>query len=304
MEIANTNLKTLSENIGINHNYLKSLIFNSDKYYYSYYIDKRSGKKRVIDAPNYEIKAIQSWILRNILEDIKISERANGFVKKRGIKNNARFHLGKAFIMCIDLRDFFPSIKIEQVRIVFLDHLGGDSGEIAEKLAKICTFKGYLPQGAVTSPALSNIIFRPVDIELEKLCNGLNVNYSRYADDLAFSSNDIQRLKDIERTVEDIISKHGFTLNNEKTRYSSGKGRKVVTGIILNSDRMTIGRGRKRLIRSMIHNYIVKKSDDLNKNQLFGYIAFLRDIEPSYFEEKIIPYKRRLMEKFGTPDST
>lgn len=278
----NNTLFELAETLGINYKYLKNLVNYTDKFYYSYYIYKKTGKLRLIDAPNYEIKAIQSWILRNILEAIPINERANGFIKTRGIKTNARFHLDKAFIMCLDIKDFFHTIKFSDVYQIFTKQF---NIEVAAALAKLCTFDGYLPQGGVTSPALSNIIFNDLDCEISTLYNKKNVNYSRYADDLTFSSNDFDRLKEVHPLVETILKKHSFELNEKKTRFYSGKGRLVVTGIILNSGKLTTGRARKRKVRAMLFRHIVKKEGSINLKELFGNIAFMRDIEPGYFEE-------------------
>lgn len=289
-------LKKISESIGIRYKYLQSIIGNVDKFYYSYYLKKKNGKNRIIDSPNSELKAIQAWILRNILEKIEININAVGFVKGKGIKVNADYHVNNRYILCIDIKDFFNTIKISKVFEVFKKYYNYKEDETSSDLSKLCTYKGYLPQGAVTSPALSNIIFKQVDDEIEEICNSLDVCYSRYADDLSFSNGNVRRLEELKTQVEKILNKNGYFLNTKKTRLLRGAGRKAVTGIILNSGRPTIGRERKRIIRSMIYNYLIKKEKSVNVNQLLGYLAFLRDIEPQYYE-KMISYKKNLTER-------
>lgn len=289
-------LETIATKIGINSHYLLNLIRFSDRFYVSYYKKKSSGKERPIDSPNYEIRGIQGWILRNILENIPIHERAHGFIKGRGIKTNARYHLHNRFVMCLDIKDFFPSITFEQVVKIFEDFYEGD--DIAYPLAKICTFQGRLPQGGVTSPAISNIVFNPLDTKITELCNPQNINYSRYADDMTFSSNNFDRLKNVQKDVDKFLNKEGFKLNYSKTRFFTGKGRKVVTGVILNSGNLTVGRKMKKRVRAALFNYFVKKDDAVNINNVLGSIAFIRDIEPNY-KKKIINYRNNLTEKFG-----
>ena len=289
-------LKKVAKGLGIDSNYLKGLVVNKDKFYQSYYIPKKKRKKRQIDAPNYEIKAIQSWIHDNILISLKTSSRAIGYKRNKSIKDNAEFHIGSKYIMCLDIQNFFTSIKIDKVEKVF-KRIIKHNDKICNDLAKICTFRGYLPQGGVTSPILSNLVFTPVDKEIIELCNNKNAIYSRYSDDLTFSSNNFSELKEILPLVEMIVNKYGFYLNSTKTRYLTGKGRKVVTGIILNSGRMTIGRKRKREIRAMLYNNIIKKDSSVDISKMIGKIAFLKNIEPRYYYSRIKSYRNKLLKK-------
>ena len=290
------NLEKIAKDIGISSKYLKGLIANKDKFYQSYYIPKRRRKRRQIDAPNYKIKAIQSWIIDNILKSLKTSSRAIGYKKNKSIKDNARFHIGSKYIMCLDIQNFFISIRITQVKKIF-KRIFQNNEKISNDLAKICTFRDYLPQGGVTSPILSNLVFSPTDNEIIKLCDDRNVIYSRYSDDLTFSSNDFNELKKILPLIEKIIKKYNFNLNESKTRYLTGKGRMVVTGVLLNSGRMTIGRKRKREIRAMMYNQIVRRDSSVNINKMTGKLAFLKNIEPEYYHSKINRYKKKLLMK-------
>jgi len=215
------NLQELSEKIGMDESYLLRLSQNHDKCYNSYYIGKQSGSTRTIDAPNRELKAIQGWILRNVLETQRISGYAHGFIKGRSIKTNATFHLKKHFIICLDIKDFFPSITETQVCSVFSNIYNNQ--DAVDVLSKLCTYKNRLPQGAVTSPMLSNIVFKPADDEIAQICNKQRIVFTRYADDLAFSANEAIRLKNLQPKIEKIIRKYGFYLNGKKHVFFLGK---------------------------------------------------------------------------------
>lgn len=274
-------LTELSSGIGVSSGYLSFLLHHHDKYYKTFYIKKRKGKKqRLIATPNYEIKAIQGWLLRNYLDKIEICDRATGFVKKKGIKENARYHLGQKYIMCLDIKDFFPSIDKSRIYKVLLNRLNDDY--LSYFISEISTFKDTLPQGGVTSPVLSNIVFNSQDDEIKKICNETNINYSRYADDLCFSSNYFRNLSDLQPKISKIIQDGGFKLNDDKTRFMSGKHKKMVTGLFLNEDRLTVGRRRKRNVRAALHNFIVKNDTDVNINEVYGMISFISDIDNNY----------------------
>lgn len=288
------NIQELAEKIGINRSYLLVLSKNHNKCYQSYYLKKRSGVRRMIDAPNSELKAIQRWVLRNILEKQPVSDRAHGFRRKRGIKTNAKFHLNRRVIMCLDIKDFFPSIKSIHVFPIF-DRIFNNK-DVAEILCNLCTYKERLPQGAATSPALSNIVFRKTDDKISEICNQRGVDYTRYADDLTFSSNDFSHLQDLKSEIEKILREHGFQLNHKKTRFLTGKGRKLVTGLLLNSGKLTVGRRRKRYIRAALFNYVVKGDKNVKMNKLAGTLAFIRDIEPDFYRS-FLKYRSELQRK-------
>ncbi len=285
----------LAKDIGVNYQQLKNIINYSDNFYNTFYLTKKKkDKKRIIDSPNSELKGIQRWILLNVLNQIKISDRANGFIIGRGIKRNAAIHLNKKYVLCIDIKDFFPSIKFKQVYECLLKGLGDQ--ELSYKITKLCTYKNYLPQGAPTSPALSNIVFKPIDDEITKLCNSSLISFSRYADDLTFSSDNRQALVDIISRVKKILNKYSFYLNQKKTRIYSGKGKMIVTGITINSGKLSVGKNIKRNIRSSLFNLIIKKDTTINKNKLFGYLSFVKDIEPEFYK-KIMTYNNSLLRK-------
>lgn len=276
-----TVIATIAQQIGISSSYLVSLVRRSDRHYKAYYMPKRSGRSRRIEAPGSALKAVQTWVLHNILETLPVSDRAHGFVKQRGIRTNATYHLCKRYLLTIDIKDFFPSIKIDKVRDVFLQTT--TDPDVALVFSLLCTFEGRLPQGGVTSPILSNLVFRPTDDRIIDLCSRMHITYSRYADDMTFASNDFQALSQVYPQIQPLLEAAGFKINTRKTRYCSGKHRMLVTGIRLNSGKLTTGRQRKRRIRAALYNSIVKDDQTINMNRILGEIAFIRSIEPDYY---------------------
>lgn len=175
-----------------------------DRNYYSFTIQKKTGEERIISAPRFDIKTAQKWILQNILEKLEANNAAHGFCQNRSIVTNAKPHVGADIVVKIDLQNFFESISYKRVQQLFL---GFGYSEIAARIfALICTkvtterrqIKGknkyktvrdrHLPQGAPTSPAISNLICDRLDRRLAKMAQNLDFIYTRYADDLTFST--------------------------------------------------------------------------------------------------------------------
>jgi RNA-directed DNA polymerase len=276
--------------LGLSRDVIENYIIFTDKYYNTHYIPKKSGGKRIIDSPGKNLKTIQRWILINYLEKLEVNKRANGFVKKRGIKRNALFHIDKKYILTIDIKDFFSSISQKQVFNMLIEYF--PEKDFSLKLAKLCTYKRRLPQGAPTSPIISNLVFKNVDDQIMKYCNSELINYSRYADDLTFSSDNKNNLQSAYNFTNELLYKNGFVINSKKTRYLSGKGRMSVTGININTGVPKVGGKLKKEIRAQLHYYFIKK-EKINLKQVAGYISFISSIEDDY-SDKIKVYIQKL----------
>jgi len=279
--------------IGLSRNVIENYITFADKHYKSHYLPKKGGGKRTIDCPGKNLKTIQRWILKEFLNKLEVNKRANGFVKNRGIKRNALYHLKKKHILAVDIKDFFYSISQRQVFETL--NANYNDRDFALKIAKICTYQRYLPQGAPTSPALSNLVFKPIDDEIMKYCNSELIHYSRYADDLTFSSDNKQSLQYAYRFINDLLYKNGFNLNSKKTRYLSGKGNMSVTGVNINTGKPKADPKLKKQVRAELHHYIIKEKE-INLNKLAGKISFIRSIEEDY-SQNLDFYIKRLYKK-------
>lgn len=193
----------LAKLIGIGYGIFTSIINSPSSFYYNFEIPKRNGGTRKISAPYPLLLSAQRWIYENILIKQLLHENCKGFIKDISIVDNARPHLNKKFLLKMDIKDFFPSIKINRVMSVF--RVLGYTKKISYYLASICCSEGVLPQGAATSPYLSNIIAKRLDYRLNGLAKRFNLTYTRYADDLTFSGDNISiKIKEyIESIVKD-----------------------------------------------------------------------------------------------------
>lgn len=249
------------------------------------------GKVRMITAPSVPLKRRQKWILNEILNKVSISEHAHGFVMGRSIRTNALAHANNAYALCVDIEDFFPSIKWKTVLAAF--HSLGYSTSAAAKLTDICCYKGALPQGAPTSPQLSNIIFRPVDDLLSAIAEKEHAIYTRYADDITFSAD--HSLDSIRNQIEEILRPHGFQVNQEKVHFFNPGQPKRITGLIVQNGSVRVPKHFKRTLRQEIY-YCTKYGvlthlDNIHavhyinyREHLYGKAYYVHMIEPEVGE--------------------
>lgn len=203
---------------------------NSMKFYNEINIMKKSGGLRKIHAPSENLKYLQRWILKNILYSSRIKDCATGFVQGKSIVDNAKYHVDKECVINLDIKDFFPSIDSKRIYSVFYNL--GYCTNLALLLTNICTYDRKLPQGAPTSPYLSNLVCRNLDERLEVLASKIDASYSRYADDITFSGN-ISITKYIS-LIKRVINEEKFIVNEKKVRVQMQHHRQIVTGIIVN----------------------------------------------------------------------
>ena len=225
--------------LGISPLIILGVMNNADKHYRNFQFRKKSGGMREIDAPRTYLKVIQWWLLDTILSTTEPSPHAHGFVKGRSFVTNAKIHLGSRFILNVDVQDFFPSISFDQVTNEFLA-LGYRLG-LSRDLAKLTTLNGRLPQGAPTSPALANLILRRVDGELSELATRNSLRFSRYADDITFSSQ-VRIPQAIVSEVSSILASVGLQLNPSKTRFMGRNQKLEITGLLLGRDGVVLDR--------------------------------------------------------------
>lgn len=252
---------------------------------------KADGSVRVLMAPRPKLKAAQRWVLRNILGKVALSEPAHGFRPGRSIRTHAAPHAGFEAVVCCDLRNFFHTITFPRVRGIFR-HLG--YGErVASALALLCTTwlpgtrRRVLPQGAPTSPALSNLAARRLDRRLAGLADVLRFRYTRYADDCAFSGSP-RRLGALIRTVRRIVQSEGFALHEGKLRIHRRGARQTVTGVVVNHA-PAAPRAERRRLRALLHQAQFTGLEAQNRighahfaDYLRGKIAFIGMLNPAH----------------------
>ena len=212
-------------------------------------IPKKTGGYRILKVPALRLKIIQRWILDNIICNIPVSDYAMGFMKNRSIVTNAKYHVGQECVVNMDLKDFFPTITQEQVFRIFYYY--GYTIDVSYMLSRLCTVDGKLPQGAPTSPYLSNIVCLKLDKRLSLLANKYEAKYTRYADDMTFSGG--YGIQGIINIASLIINDEGFIVNEKKTRISYKYQRQEVTGLIVNDNKVTIDRKYKKSLLQEIY---------------------------------------------------
>ncbi len=260
----------LAKLLGRTNHYLASAVNGTNSHYRSFEIPKKTGGYREIHAPYPALLQCQYWILNNILSKIPIHEKAFAYVKKKSIKQNAEVHLNQEGFLKIDIKDFYPSIGINKIIQVFKNL--GYSHQVSFYLAAICCLDKSLPQGAPTSPTLSNVIFKSLDNRLDRLAQKLNLKYSRYADDIAFSGKTIS--PKLLTYIETIINSGDFELNHKKTIVQKKRGKRILTGISIVSEKPKIPSEYKRKIRQSIH-YIEKYG-------LYSHLSKIKNKNPDY----------------------
>lgn len=229
--------------------------------YSSYVIKKKRGGNREILAPEKKLKQIQkhlNYFLQAYYLCIKPSE-VNGFVVNPhylgtycNIAENAKYHVQKKYVLNIDLKDFFSSITASEVKRIFSSSFFNFNEQVATALALLTTYQGKLPTGAPTSPIVSNFICYKLDNDLKDFCVKHNLIYSRYADDLTFSS-DLFITSDIYQGISDIIKNNKFDINKNKVRLKASNRKQIVTGLTVN-EKVNVNRKLLKKIRAMLYD--------------------------------------------------
>lgn len=260
--------------------------------YKTYKIEKRSGGTREISQPSRDLKILQRFIIENFLNDhLVCHDAATAYRLERNIADNVRPHVANPYLLKMDFKDFFPSIRVEHFISFLLDKNICSSEPDAQRLGKVF-FKqsphgGILSIGSPGSPIISNAMLFEFDqiVQLEMM--KLNIVYTRYSDDMAFSTNVSNILFDVPVFIESIISEFIYprlSLNHKKTVFSSKKFNRHITGItISNEGTMSLGHSTKRHLRSRVYTAIGMNRDELS--ELRGYLAFASQVEPGLLEK-------------------
>jgi RNA-directed DNA polymerase len=276
-------------------------------FYIHYTIPKKKSGKREIYAPQEDLKYLQkrlNYFLQGYYLCIRPNE-VHGFViqpnylgKACNILENAKPHIKKKYVLNIDLKDFFPSISAKRVRELFLSDIFDFNEQIATALTLLTTYKGKLPIGAPTSPAISNFICLPLDKDLLEFSTLHDLTYTRYADDLTFSSNTLITSDHI-LDIINIIHDHRFKINEKKLRLQTSNQKQSVTGLTVN-DKVNVDRKLLKKVRAMLHELNTNGLDIATKrhfnlktetsyelkgkfiHRLEGYINFIGQIRGKY----------------------
>jgi RNA-directed DNA polymerase len=305
--------QTLAEKLGLSMPRLRWLAFHREvdtgTHYHRWTVPKRSGGTRLISAPKPDLKRVQTWIAHNITEHLPVHGAAHGFLAGRSTLTNAAAHAGARMVVKFDLHDFYPTIDMRRVKGLL--RKAGYGEQVATVLALLCTespreiieINGKLhhvatgprslPQGAPTSPSITNALVVHLDARLTGLARKLGFRYTRYADDLTFSYHDESAargrggkgkipLARLRKGVETIVSEEGFTVHAKKTRVMRSGGRQKVTGLVVNAapEGTPVARVPRKMLRQLraaIHNREQGKpgKEGETLDQLKGWAAYV-----------------------------
>lgn len=298
----------LCELLVVNEKELVSFASTAPYRYKVYSIPKRNSKGvRVIAHPSKELKFIQRVVVDLLRNDLTPSCHAYAYVQNKNIKANALAHVDSKYILKMDFENFFPSItptaffnKAEKFDINFskidkevltglLFRRQGRNGSLAMSI------------GAPSSPMLSNFFMKEFDLAVNEQLEGRSICYTRYADDLTFSTKVKDILFDIPKLVVDILLLKDYkelSFNREKTVFSSKGHNRHVTGITLsNNNKITVGRERKRTISAMVHGFKMGRLAEEKVLMLKGWLAFAEHIEPGFTEKMELKYGKDTIEE-------
>ena len=282
---------------------LMTLVRSAPHRYKIFQVPKRApGQFRTIAQPAQEVKVLQYWVMKHILSKFEIHQAARAYCQDLSILDNATPHTRGKFLLKMDFKDFFPSLKAHDFR-VFLSGIKSDL-DVTE-IEVLCRILFWMPKGtrdlclsigAPTSPMLSNILMVEFDRRISAFCATHNAVYTRYADDLTFSADQSRTLQLVEKAVLNLSNSSvspALAVNQDKTVRVSRKDSRRVTGLVLTNDgKVSLGRERKRRIRAQMHYFVTDRLETEQILRLRGMLAYVHSVEPSFM--------RRLRKKYGS----
>lgn len=287
--------------VGYTTKYIKKAIHFPNSYYWTYKIPKKNGTYRYIMEPMPNLKDIQLWILNHILYSQTFHPYAKAYVPHKTIRDNIKFHTKHDIVVTLDIHDFFSSIKREKIQQVF-ESLGY-TRVLSNMFSKLCCINESLPQGAPTSPALSNMYMWDFDNIVKSYCGEKKIWYTRYADDMTFSGTfDKDELIDF---VKEKLILFDLKINAEKTRVMNKNQRQVVTGCVVNQ-KTHLPKEDLKKIRQVVyylkkfgldnHLQYIKESRRHYLNYWYGKITYALLVQPGNKEMK--EYKKFFKENY------
>ena len=255
---------------------ISEIAANRDCYYRRAIIPKNGNGLRRLQVPRYELMWHQHFILKEILRRLPISEHACAYRKGVSLIDLAAPHVGNKILLHFDIKDFFHSID-EQKVFECLIRETGYSKSVCGFLSRLCCDHGHLPQGACTSPMLSNICFKPCDEEIALLASQHNLVYTRYSDDI-YISGDIEDEIYFRGRIRCILARNGYQLNSAKTRALKKHQSQQVTSLVIN-EKLQVNRKYRRALRQEIHYIKRYREDARGARTADSYLEYLYRVQ-------------------------
>ncbi|MFW9738146.1 retron St85 family RNA-directed DNA polymerase [Vibrio parahaemolyticus] len=301
--------QSLDENDVVSKSDFRKLQMLGSHAYKVYTIPKRKAGKRVIAHPSVKLKECQRKLISILELYLPVHDSSYAYVKGRSIKDNALVHAKSDYLLKMDFYDFFNSIT-PPLLSKHLDRVGLTVDWYEQtKLNQLLFWnpskkkhgKLILSVGAPSSPFISNTIMYSFDEKISEICKKNNINYSRYADDLTFSSNIkgiLFHVPDVVKTTLNQEFQGRLVINDSKTIFSSKKHNRHVTGLTINNNgSISLGRKRKKYISSLVFEYINNRLNDDDFNHLAGLLSFGYNVEPMFIHRLSRKYKINVIDK-------
>ncbi|MDO6706748.1 retron St85 family RNA-directed DNA polymerase [Photobacterium sp. 1_MG-2023] len=289
--------KTISKLTLLDLDQVSQICDKSNNLYSFFTKSKPNGGLRIIYHPSKELKLVQIVLNDFIIKKLPTHDASKAYKKGCSTKNNALVHSHNKYFLRMDFKSFFESITSKDI-YDFIDRemptlINGWNKDDSISFTKLVCRRKKLVMGSVTSPALSNAICFELDTLIQNYCTKVNVHFSRYADDLYFSTNKKNLLKHVEneviKIVENLKCPSNLKINTSKTFHSSHKRRVIITGLVItNQGNVSVGRKKKREIRSKIYNW--ENLNDDEKVHLSGYLSYVEHIDPMFINSLCMKY--------------
>lgn len=279
-------INKLADRLGLSSIELSTIVRDVPFSYHVIPLKKKDGSTRTINAPERKLKEIQKKILTECLEKIKLPHYVYGGVKKKSIIDNAKCHIKGDYLLNIDIRDFFPSVHWKRIRQLYIDL--GCFEEVAEQLCKLTTLNYQLPQGAPTSPYLSNLVLTNLDTRLFNITKAHRLTYTRFFDDISISGNN--SVKTLEDDFLKIIENENYKINYTKKFLYKPHQTKKVTGILIDDGHLDVENKEEILnyLTTLKNNGLTVLDSSIvgkEKQSLAGKISFIKSVDVAYGKE-------------------
>jgi hypothetical protein len=263
------------------------------RYYRSFELPKKNGGVRKIDSPRNFLKVVQWFLADFVLCELPVHPNAHAFRFGHSIVSNAKPHQDRSFVGCADIENFFGTVTKQMVAALLVGN-GFDSTE-SEVISGLCTKDGVLPQGAPTSPIISNSILNAFDVTMVEFCSSHSLEYSRYADDLTISGDSRANVECALRFATQALRRLGLGLNSAKTRIASKGGQQRVAGVVVNVEAAP-PREFRRMVRASFHNALEAPLAHREAvGRLSGYIGYLKLFPKLKESNEVRSYEAALM---------
>jgi len=284
-------VEKIAKDLHLSESYIRLVARSASHRYKVYQITKKTGGLRTIHHPARELKLLQMWLIENLFSKLPIHQAAAAYKLGSSVKRHASIHRHSKFLLKVDMRDFFPSITGRDLVRVLKNRFGSRNSFLSsprdyEIVRNLACRDDRLTIGAPSSPMLSNAVMYEFDIDWARRCRNSSIAYSRYADDLYFSTNRpnilAPLLKDLRTDLRQRKSPV-LQINDQKTVFTSRKRRRLVTGVVITPDgSLSLGRKRKRYVRSLLFRLSQGRLSPEQRNYLRGFISYAKSVEPAF----------------------